>query len=131
MALGFYPVYRQKIGGTHPDYDFQGQVPFAGMYHTLVVDNALVARVDTRFDLKSNQFLTLKLNYARAASQDYLFTDKVTTPSGQVYYLNGLNYFGTALEYAVNTRVGPFTVEVGWNNVTEKFGAAFSIGKFF
>lgn len=131
MALGFYPVYRQKIGGTHPDYDFRGQVPFAGMYHTLVVDNALVARVDTRFDLKSNQFLTLKLNYARAASQDYLFTDKVTTPSGQVYYLNGLNYFGTALEYAVNTRVGPFTVEVGWNNVTEKFGAAFSIGKFF
>lgn len=131
LALGFYPVYAQKLGGVVADYDFYGQVPFAGMYQSSAVPNALVGRLDTRYYLLNNQYLTLKLNYARVADLDYLFTSSVDYGNGEIYHINGLNYLGAAIEYSVNTRLGPFAIEAGWNNVMNRLGVFISMGRLF
>ena len=131
LALCFYPVYAQKLGGAVADYDFYGQVPFAGMYQSSSVPNALVGRLDTRYYLLNNQYITLKLNYARVADLDYLFTSSVEDGNGGVYHISGLDYLGAAIEYSVNTRLGPLSIETGWNNVMERLGVFISIGRLF
>ncbi len=119
MALGHSPVYPQKIGGTTMDYDFYEQLPFAGLYHTSSVGNALIARLDARCTLRGSQYLTLKMNYARAGSLNHLFTSYAD------------NLVGVAAEYSIDTIIGPISCELGWNNLTEKIGAFISLGRTF
>ncbi len=110
MALGHNPVYPQKMGGVFRDYDFYGQIPFVGLYHTASVDDAVVLRLDTRYKVKTGKFATLKCNYARA---------------------DDFNAFGVAAEYGIETLFGPVSFEVGWNNITNKAGVFISMGRMF
>lgn len=102
------------------EYDFYGQLPFAGLYHTSSVGNALIARLDARCRLKGCQFLTLKMNYARAGSLNHLFTSGYAD-----------NLVGVAAEYSIDTMIGPISCELGWNNMTEKIGVFLSLGRMF
>ncbi len=130
MALYYFPTYQNKMGQPYADFDFEGQVSFAGLYQTHSVQNVLLAGTDVRYELFSGQFVTLKLNYARAAAFEYLFTDWMKI--GDEYFrVNGLNNFGLALAYSLDTRLGPMSAEVGWNSINKKFGAFLSIGRTF
>lgn len=118
MPLVFYPVYQECYGGPHPDYDFEGQVPFVGLYSSISEDNMLVARCDLRYSLLQNHFLTLKLNYGRSVEQDSLMEA-------------GLDRLGVAFEYSFATKLGNISGELGWNNANRRVGLYLSIGKLF
>ncbi len=119
MALGHNPVYPQKMGGAYANWDFCGQLPFAGFYHTASVDNAVILRLDTRYNITGNQYLTLKANYARSGAMNELFTS------------SGVNDFGIAVEYALDTLFGPLSCEIGWSTVSFTPGLFLSLGRVF
>ncbi len=110
MALGHNPVYPQKMGGAFRDYDFYGQIPFAGFYHTASVGDAVVLRLDARYKVRTGKYATFKCNYGR--TEDF-------------------NALGVAVEYGVETLLGPMSFEAGWNNITNQAGVFISLGRMF
>ena len=131
LALCYYPDYKNKFGGAVADYDFYGQLPFAGVYDVEESSQVAVLRTDLRYNVFSNTYLTLKLNYARAADSALFFTNSITDQFGNTYVFHNLDKLGAAIEYAVNTKVGPLSLEVGWNNINHRVGVFFNFGKFF
>lgn len=131
MALSFYPIYQNKVGGPFSDFEFKGQVPFAGSYSTEMADEIMVLRSDFRYNLLPGHYLTLKMNYGRVATWDTLFSDTFTDSFGNSYTMSGLNRFGVALEYAINTLLGPISAEVGWNSFSHRVGVFISLGRYF
>lgn len=131
MALSFYPTYQNKIGGPFSDFEFKGQVPFAGSYSTELADEIMVLRTDLRYNLLPGHYMTLKLNYGRVATWDTLFSDTITDSFGNSYRMSGLNRFGLAFEYAISTLLGPISAEIGWNSFSKRVGVFISLGKYF
>ena len=118
MPLVFYPVYAGSYGGPYPDYDFEGQLPFVGLYSSVSEMNMLVARCDLRYSLLTNHFLSLKLNYGRPVDPDS-------------FEESGLDRFGAAVDYTIGTKLGNISLELGWNNVNRRVGLFLSAGKLF
>lgn len=131
MALSFYPTYKNKLGGPFHDFEFRNQVPFAGLYSTELADEIMILRTDFRYNLLPEHYMTLKMNYGRAATWDTLFWDTITNSAGTSYRISGLNRFGIAFEYAVNTLLGPVSAEIGWNSFSNRVGVFFSVGRYF
>ena len=118
MPLVFYPVYGECYGGPYPDYDFEGQVPFVGLYNSISEANMLVARCDFRYSILRNHYLSLKLNYGRSVE-----ADSFTEP--------GLDRLGAAIDYTIGTKLGNLSLELGWNNANRRVGLFLSAGKLF
>ena len=77
-----------------------------------------IARVDLRFKLARNNYLTAIANLGVEAPRlrDVFYNESLSTLSG----------FG--LEYAYNSIIGPIRLNVHWSDRIHRLGAYFSVG---
>lgn len=109
-------AYFNAMGGSLPGRYMDQQMPFVGVTHLSAMMKYLtVYRTDYRFRLHRNHYLTGILNYARDC-------DRLAE------YVNGLGYFGAAIEYSFDTIFGPISANVHWSNLTNRAGFYMSAG---
>ncbi len=112
-------AYFNAIGGSVPGRYIDQQIPFPGITNLSATKNILTLyRLDMRVGLARNHYLTGIVNYARDCD---VFKE----------YIDGLGYFGAALEYSFDTIFGPLTANVHWSNLTKKVGFYLSAGYSF
>ncbi len=124
-----YPTFHKMIGGAIANYDFIGQKPFAGLYGSYPVENSLILRCDFRYNLFEDHYLTAKVNYAHTPMWETFFTD--TSYEDMLGATVNPNKFGLALEYSIDTMVGPLSAEIGWSDYSKSVGAFLSVGYIF
>ena len=114
--------YVNLAGGLLPGRYLDGQIPFAGLGSAFTAADVLgVGRVDLRFRLAENHYLTGTYNLAvDASSVSSLFR------SGERNHIHG-----AAMEYAWNTIAGPFRLGLWWNSLKHRTSFYFAIGKNF
>ncbi|MBR2127441.1 MAG: patatin-like phospholipase family protein [Bacteroidales bacterium] len=109
-------AYFNAMGGSLPGRYVDQQIPFIGITDLAAMKNILtVYRMDLRFRLARNHYLTGIVNYARDCDT---FRD----------YTEGLGYFGAGAEYSFDTIFGPLSANVHWSNMTHKVGVYLSAG---
>lgn len=112
-------AYFNAIGGSMAGRYVEQQIPFVGINNLAAMKNILTqCRLDLRYTLAKNHYLTGIFNYARDC--DY-FNE----------YADGLGYFGTGLEYSFDTVFGPLSANIHWSNLTGKVGFYLSAGYNF
>ena len=109
-------AYFNAMGGSLPGRYVDQQIPFVGITNLAAMKNILtVYRMDMRFRLAKNHYLTGIVNYARDCD----------TFKG---YTEGLGYFGAGAEYSFDTIFGPISANIHWSNLTHKVGIYLSGG---
>ncbi len=109
-------AYFNAMGGSMPGRYVDQQIPFVGITNLAAMKNILtVYRMDLRFRLAKNHYLTGIVNYARDCD----------TFRG---YTEGLGYFGAGAEYSFDTIFGPISANIHWSNLTNKVGVYLSGG---
>jgi len=112
-------AYFNAIGGALPGRYVDQQLAFICINNLSAMKNLLtMARMDFRFKVHKNHYVTGILNYARDC--DHFDT-----------YMYGLGYFGAGLEYAYDTIFGPIKANVHWSNMTNRAGFYVSVGYDF
>ena len=112
-------AYFNAMGGSLAGRYVDQQIPFIGINHLSPMKNILIqCRIDFRYTLAKNHYLTGIFNYARDC--DY-FKE----------YADGLGYFGAGLEYSFDTIFGPLSANVHWSNLTNNVGFYLSAGYNF
>ncbi len=108
------------IGGMIPSRYLDQQIPFVGIDNAYTVNNLLLlARMDFRYRLTTNGYLTAMLNGAHSfQTWDQFFSDgnKAT------------NIIGVGLEYAYNSILGPIRANVHWSNISHGPGVFVGVG---
>lgn len=114
-------AYSNLVGGVMEGRYQDWQIAFPSLGVNMIADDVLaVGRVDLRYCLAPRHFVSAILNVGTDASSiRHLFGDK------------SHNYKGIVLEYAWNSMAGPMKVGVGWNDLTRRPTAYFSLGKNF
>lgn len=114
---GEIPVaYFNAIGGSLAGRYLDQQLPFIGITNVTAMKHILtMGRIDLRYTLAKNHYVTAIVNYARDCDR---FKE----------YLNGLGYFGAAVQYSFDTIFGPLSANVHWSNITGKVGVYLSAG---
>ena len=112
-------AYFNAVGGALAARYVDQQIPFIGVTNLHAMKNILtLGRMDFRFNVAKNHYLTGILNYVRDGD---CFND----------YIHGLGYFGAGVEYAFDTIFGPFKADIHWSNMTNKVGFYISAGYNF
>ena len=112
-------AYFNAMGGSLAGRYVDQQIPFIGINHLSPMKNILTqCRIDFRYTLAKNHYLTGIFNYARDC--DY-FKE----------YADGIGYFGAGLEYSFDTIFGPLSANVHWSNLTNNVGFYLSAGYNF
>ena len=111
--------YFNAVGGSLPGRFVDQQIPFLGVTDLHAMKNMLtVYRVDLRFKVAKNHYVTGVVNYARDCD---VLKD----------YANGPGYTGVALQYSFDTIFGPLSANVHWSDMTGKVGFYLSAGYNF
>ncbi len=101
-----YP-YRSYIGGL--GFYHNNVVPFAGMdYMERASNNALIIRTDLQYRLRTNHYLTLKLNFGKSFNKFSEFDDTST------------NLAGLGLTYGYASPVGPVEITLMSSTTSKK-----------
>ena len=112
-------AYFNAMGGSLAGRYVDQQIPFIGVTNLSAMKNILtVFRLDYRFKVARNHYVTGILNYAKDA-------DRFAT------YGRGAGYFGAGAEYSYDTIFGPMTFNVHWSSLTQKVGIYLSAGYSF
>ena len=112
-------VFANAVGGQILGRYFEQQVPFAGIQRMMILDRNLgLARVDLRFNVAKNHYLTGIANYL------YTFDSFWDLKAGRGMY-------GFALEYSYNTIFGPISANINWSNIIHNVGLYLSFGYNF
>lgn len=112
-------AYFNAMGGTLAGRYVDQQMPFYGITNLSAMKNILtIYRLDMRFRLTRNNYLTGIVNYARDCDR---FSE----------YVRGLGNFGAALEYSYDAFFGPISANLHWSDITGKFGVYVSVGYNF
>ncbi len=112
-------AYFNAVGGSLAGRYVDQQMPFYGITNLSAMKNILtIYRMDLRFMLARNHYLTGIVNYARDCD---VFQN----------YVIGPGYFGAALEYSFDTIFGPLSANVHWSGITNKVGVFLSAGYSF
>lgn len=114
--------YVNAIGGNIPGRYLDQQIPFMGVNNAVATEKMLaIARLDLRYELFSNNYLSAVANVATSVKGiDYIQDLTQYT-----------NYTGFGLEYAYNSIVGPLTANIHWSNTTRKVGVYLNLGFHF
>ena len=115
-----YLSHCNYIGGinTYGHYITQ-QIAFAGVNYYMVAPNSLlVAGLNFRQHLTTNNYLFTQLNYAIGSNE---FAS----------ILNDDKYFGAALGYGYKSPIGPVEFNINWSTITKKVGCFLNIGYMF
>ena len=112
-------MFSNVMGGDISGRYIEQQIPFVGLNGTAIMqDHLALARVDARYQLAPNHYLSLMTN----ASFDFDSFKEI----GQGRWI-----FGTGLGYGYNTIVGPLKAQLFWSTLTKKVGAYLSFGFTF
>lgn len=113
-----YPFFN-AAGGEQAGKYLEQQVPFAGINHVELFDNALaIARLRLRQRIGSNHYLSLLVNYA--LHQDDFFD-----------LFRGEQIWGGSLEYAYNSIVGPLNSSFSLSNRNKHLQFYLNLGFHF
>ena len=114
-----YPNYANLVGGDNPGRYLDQQLAFIGLNIPLYVNNNVgILRLDTRYNITGNFYVSLLANYMCAISH----FDKPET-------LQKVLGLGTRLSY--KSPIGPISVDLHWNDFTRSLGAYLNIGYIF
>lgn len=112
-------AYFNAVGGSLPGRYVSQQLPFIGIADLVAMKNILTLyRVDLRFKIARNHYLTGIVNYVRDCD-DFLS------------YGEGMGDVGAGIEYSFDTIFGPLTANVHWSSMTNKVGVYLSAGYSF
>lgn len=113
-----YP-FLNYMGGTMGGRYMNQQLPFWGINHIEVFENALlVAKLHFRQRMGSKHYVSLVGNYAL---QDNNFFD----------ILGGKGILGGGIGYSYDLPLGPMDVMIGMSDLTEKLSLYFNLGFYF
>lgn len=121
VLIGHYVAspYLNVIGGTYFGKYLPQQVPFAGINHTEMLDNSVMAlRLGMRYHIGGN-------HYATAIANGGIHDDDF------FHLLKGHYLWGGSLGYAYNSRFGPLEAVLGLSNLTKKLEVYVSLGYTF
>ena len=108
--------YANVLGGEMAGRYVDHQLPFIGISNAAFRRNNLVVlRMDLRFQLARNNYLTGTFNYGR----DFFSFRQFET---------GEDLWGAGVGYAYNTIVGPLKAIFHWSSVTRSLGFYASLG---
>jgi len=108
--------FANVLGGDMPGRYVDHQLPFIGINNAAFRRNDLVvARMDLRYKLAPNNYLTAAVNYSRD------FYNFRTFESGE-------DLWGAGLGYGYDSIVGPLKAIVHWSSMTRKVGLYLSLG---
>ena len=111
--------YDNIVGGTLSGRYLDHQLAFVGLINPLHVDDmAAILRLDMRYNVYSKFYLYLMANY--------LFSFDEMAPLD-----TWKGTFGTAFRVAYDSPIGPVSVDLHWNNFTQRLGAYLNIGYVF
>jgi len=111
-----FRYYRNHVGGLMPERYGPSQMPFVGLNNVYKTrDRTSIARLDLRFNLFKQHYLTLMGNYM-LTWEPYSDLEK---------------YLGLGASYSVNTIVGPVQFVAHWSTLSKNFGFHFSLGYDF
>mgnify|MGYP002619939607 CR=1 FL=1 len=111
--------YINLIGGSMEGRYFDQQIPFIGVnFAAAVGDILLTVGGEFRYRLMKNHYLSAIVNFG-----DYLQDFKQATSLDNHHFIGG-----AGLQYSFDTIVGPLSANVHWSDVTNSFGAYFSLG---
>jgi NTE family protein len=109
-------IYSNMIGGSMAGRYQDQQIPFIGINNVKAMrSNVVVGRVDLRFKVFKNNYLSTVFN----AVDDFDSFKAVKLSS---------TIFGTGVEYAYDSIVGPIRLNLHWSSATHRLGAYFSLG---
>ena len=112
VPVGFF----NAIGGSLPGRYMDQQVPFIGVNHVVAMKNILtMVRMDFRFKILNNHYLSGIVNYARDCSHMREF-------------LEGLGNVGVGAEYSYDTIFGPISANLNWSSISKGLGLYMSVG---
>ena len=112
-------AYFNAVGGSLAGRYVDQQIPFIGVTNLHAIKNIMaLGRIDFRFKMAKNHYLTGIVNYLRDGD---CFRDFIVGPG----------YVGAGLEYAFDTIFGPFKANVHWSDMTNKVGFYISAGYNF
>lgn len=116
-------VYQNVVGGYVPGRYMAHQVPFVGITTPQMVESCLtVLRLDVQWNVKGNHYLTLMSNYMCSAEN---YSDFFAGPQARI------SRFGTGLQYAYKTALGPISIDLHWSNIQRRLGLYFAFGYSF
>lgn len=111
--------YLNVAGGLLKGRYLPQHIPFVGMSAAKLFDDALlVGRLDARFRLFKDNYLTTIYNFAAEAPEP----GKIFSSTSAAFY------HGAGLEYAYNSVIGPLKAGVCWSDITKTVGGYFSFG---
>lgn len=112
-------TYRNNMGGMVAGRYFPQQLPFMGIHHLEMFENALlVGKVKFRYRVGNKNYVTAVVNYAK---QKDSFWD----------ILNGDNIWGGGVGYSYDTLAGPIDVWFNLSNRNDELGFYFNFGYYF
>ncbi len=116
-------LYRNIIGGDVYGRYFDYQLPFIGINQTTMADPyAAMARLDIRYRLYQNHYLTLIGNYIRSAESPGILLS---------FDNGGIGHWGAAFKYSYDSPIGPISFDVHYSDITRDWGSYFTWGYVF
>ena len=116
------PLTSSNLAGGHMYGRYlDSQLPFVGVNGAFLMSDVVgVGRVDLRFRIAENHYITATYNLAK------------DSPSLKDWFSGDWDILhGASLEYAWNTIAGPLRTGFQWNSLTKKASFYFSLGKSF
>lgn len=111
--------YVNCFGGSIPGRYIDQQMPFIGVNNLALARNIMtVFRLDLRFNVARNHYVTGIVNYMRDS-------DDFST------YTEGPGTFGAGVQYAFDTVLGPLTATLHWSSLTHRAGFYVGFGYYF
>jgi len=125
VILGHHKsLYNNLVGGVQMGRYLEHQLPFIG-FNTpqRVYDATAIVRMDWRYKLTENQYLTLIGNMMLTGDIEALGQDEDFD-----YY----HCYGVGLRYSYRLPyVGPLSLDIHWSNLTKRVGLFFNLGYMF
>lgn len=112
--------YRNLTGGSYEGRYFKQQIPFIGINDPEVLKNTVgIARMDLRVKVYKKHYVAGIVNYGHESDtvQDFFKTKS--------------NIWGAAIGYALDSPIGPISLNVHWSNLTNTVGLYFNLGYYF
>jgi NTE family protein len=128
-----YASMNNMVGGAESGRYIDHQLPFIGVNKiSFAFNNIAIARADLRVRLFKNHFITAMANYARSSiDMDHFFNEGKELQWGELYDYNASNWWGAGVRYAIDTKIGPLSVDVSSSNISHKVNLYFSLGHYF
>ncbi len=128
-----YSVYNNIFGGSMSGRYLDQQLPWIGTNKpTLGFNETLVLRTDLRVNLFRKHYLTAMFNYLRDGIDfKNFFKQEEELLWPEMYDHNAYNAWGCGVQYSIDTKIGPISLDVSYSDITNKVALYFNLGYNF